>query len=76
MRRFAIVLASLGVICSSIACQHTGGKCDCSPFVPNCQKYGLYTGDSAAEVAPTPKGEVLPPAKLKEMPATGTGTGM
>ncbi|MBX7104651.1 MAG: hypothetical protein K1X57_11260 [Gemmataceae bacterium] len=65
MRRFFVILAGLAVIPSGLACQHTAGKCDCSPVTPPCAKYGLYT-DHSAEVQ---KVESLPAAAPKAMPA-------
>lgn len=77
MRRFAIILAGLGVITTGLACQHTAGKCDCSPLTPPCMKYGLYTSDTAPQEVAPGKIEVAPPAKTGAamMLPSGNGAG-
>lgn len=66
MRRFFVILAGFAVISSGLACQHTAGKCDCRPPLPNCNKYGLYTAEMAAEHA-APAQQMLPPAAPPKM---------
>jgi hypothetical protein len=66
MRRFVIVLAGTPLIMLGLACQHTGGKCDCSPIVPQCAKYGLYPDSGHGSVAAdATKSESLPPVQAK-----------
>jgi hypothetical protein len=66
MRRFVIVLAGTPLIMFGLACQHTGGKCDCSPIVPQCAKYGLYPDSAHGTVTAEPtKSESLPPVQSK-----------
>lgn len=73
MRRTLILFAGLGALTTGLACQHTAGKCDCTPLVPPCQKYGLYSADccGGAPAAPAVKKEMIPsPAtKPNELPA-------
>lgn len=75
MRRFAIILAGLGVITTGLACQHTAGKCDCSPLTPPCMKYGLYTPENAPMTEPPVRTEVVPPVKAGAVMVSPNGNG-
>lgn len=66
MRRIVVVLAGLAVISTGLACQHTAGKCDCTPNVAPCNRYGIH-GD-AGSYQEAPRAETLPAAPPKAMP--------
>ena len=78
MRRFFVILAGFGMISSGLACQHTAGKCDCTPPLANCNKYGLYASETAVEHAVPAQQMMQPAAPAKMIPAGGIddGTGV
>ncbi len=61
MRRLFVILAGLAIVSTGLACQHTAGKCDCTPPLPHCTKYGLFTPEMANDTV-APRQEMLPPS--------------